>query len=85
MCDICIEYFLFKTPCGQHGTPSTQLKRYLARMEKEGLVRVGDNDNGNDNDNDNETTLSSGEDALNHHWILPDLLGYGSSQYVIYT
>ena len=27
-------------------------------------------------------TMSSGEDALDHHWILPGLLGYGSSQYV---
>ena len=27
----------------QHGAPSSQLKRYLARMEKEGLVRVSMN------------------------------------------
>ena len=29
----------------QHGAPSSQLKRYLARMEKEGLVRVSINTN----------------------------------------
>ena len=60
----------------QHGAPSSQLKRYLARMEKEGLVRVSESSFIWQKHHFEMMIYSTaGEDALNHHGLLPDLLG----------
>ena len=63
----------------QHGAPSSQLKRYLARMEKEGLVRVSEQHSSSFIWQKHHFKMmiyfTAGEDALDHHGLLPDLLG----------